>query len=165
MRSRRRQRRIILHKVPGNRGTPWLLGGAALSFAAAALHIAMIFGGPEWYRFFGAGEQIATAAERGSLMPAAITSGIAILLTLWALYALSGAGRVRRLPLLRTGLVVISAIYLARGLLLVPVIFLVPYPEGAFDYWSSAIVLLYGLVMAIGTWKAWPAMQPALAAA
>ena len=125
------------------------------------MHIAVIFGGPAWYRFFGAGEEIATAAERGSPMPAVITSSIALILSLWALYALSGAGRLPRLPLLRTGLVVITAIYLARGLLLVPVIFLVPYPQGAFDYWSSAIVLIYGMVYAIGTWKAWPALRPA----
>ena len=146
--------------MPGNRGTPWLLAGAALSLAAAVLHIAVIFGGPAWYRFFGAGEEIATAAERGSSMPAIITSGIATLLMLWGLYALSGAGRLRRLPLLKTALVLITTIYLARGLLLVPVVFLVPYPEGAFDYWSSAIVLVYGVVMAIGTWKAWPALKP-----
>jgi hypothetical protein len=146
--------------VPSNRGTPWLLAGAALSLAAAVLHIAVIFGGPEWYRFFGAGEEIATAAERGSPMPAIITSGIAFLLMIWALYALSGAGRGPRLPLLRTGLVVITAIYLARGLLLVPVMLLVPYPEGPFDYWSSAIVLIYGVTLAIGTWRAWPALKP-----
>ena len=148
-------------KVSSNRGTPWLLAGAALALAAAALHVAVIFGGPNWYRFFGDGEEIATAAELGSPMPAVITSGIAFVLTLWALYASSGAGSVPRLPLLRTGLVVITAIYLARGLLLIPVIFLVPYPKGAFDYWSSAIVLIYGLVMAIGTWRAWPALKPA----
>ena len=136
------------------------MAGAALSATAAALHIGAILGGPEWYRFFGAGEEIATAAERGSPMPAILTSGIALILTLWALYALSGAGRLSRLPLLRTGLVVITAIYLARGMLLVPVMFLVPYPEGAFDYWSSAIVLVYGLVYAAGTWRAWPALGP-----
>lgn len=74
--------------------------------------------------------------------------------------ALSGAGLILRLPLLRTGLAAIGAIYLARGLLIVPVIMYVPYPEGAFDYWSSAIVLVYGLVYAIGLWRAWPALRP-----
>jgi len=63
-------------------------------------------------------------------------------------------------PLLRAGLAAITAIYLVRGLLIVPVIMFVPYPEGAFDYWSSVIVLVYGLVYAIGLWLAWPALRP-----
>lgn len=143
-----------------NPGSRCLIAGAALSLAAALLHVAVIAGGPDWYRFFGAGNDIARAAERGSIMPAILTSGIAFVLLLWALYALSGAGRLPRLPLLRTGLVVITAIYLARGLLLVPVVLSVPYPEGAFDYWSSAIVLVYGLVHAIGTARAWRSLAP-----
>jgi hypothetical protein len=36
-----------------------------LSAAAALLHIAVIVGGAEWYRFFGAGEGMARLAERG----------------------------------------------------------------------------------------------------
>ena len=142
-----------------NAGRRWLIAGGALSALASALHIAVIAGGPEWYRFFGAGEDIARAAERGSMMPAVITLSIASLLALWAAYAFSGAGLLRRLPLLRTALIAISAIYLARGLLIVPVALFVPYPEGAFDYWSSIIVLIYGLIHAIGIWKAWPALS------
>ncbi len=43
------------------RNTPLIIGGY-LSFVAALLHISCIFGGPEWYRFFGAGERMATLA-------------------------------------------------------------------------------------------------------
>ncbi|MEO0699290.1 MAG: hypothetical protein AAFY81_06180, partial [Pseudomonadota bacterium] len=58
--------------------------------------------------------------------------------------------------LLRTGLIVITAVYLARGLLIVPTVILVPYSQGAFDYWSSIIVLIYGVVHAVGLTRAWP---------
>lgn len=140
--------------MPGN---PWLILGGCLSLAAAALHVACIFGGPDWYRFFGAGEPIARAAERGSWVPHLITLGIAALVSLWAAYAFSGAGLIRRLPLLRTGLVVISAIYLARGaMLFMPETFNRPDLSRAFMFWSSLIVLVYGLVYAVGTWRAWP---------
>lgn len=142
-----------------NAGRRWLIAGGALSTLASALHLAVIAGGPDWYRFFGAGEDMARAAERGSIMPAVVTLCIAALLAVWAAYAFAGAGLIRRLPLLRTALVAISAIYLARGLLIVPVVLFVPYPEGAFDYWSSLIVLVYGLIHAIGTWRAWPSMS------
>jgi len=149
-----------LAKVARNQGTPWLLLGALLSLLAALLHVGVIVGGPDWYRYFGAPEDYAVAAAQGSIFPALVTTGIASVLALWAAFAASGAGLIARLPLLRTALVLITAIYLARGLLIAPVILTVPYPEGAFDYWSSAIVLVYGIAYAVGTWRAWPALHP-----
>jgi hypothetical protein len=92
-------------------------------------------------------------------MPALVTSGIATVLAVWSAFALSGAGYILRLPLLRTGLVTITTIYLLRGALLIPAFLYVPYPEGAFDYWSSAIVLVYGVVYALGLILAWPALS------
>lgn len=136
----------------------WLLTGGALSMLAAILHIAAIIGGPDWYRAFGAGEEMALAAESGSPAPAIMTFAIAVMLGIWALYAFSGAGKIRKLPLLRTGLVVISAIYLARALLLIPFLILKPELVDAFAIWSSLIVLVYGLTYAIGTWRAWPVL-------
>lgn len=146
-------------RVPYNPGTAWLTIGAALSLIASLLHVAVIAGGPGWYRFFGAGEAMASAAERGAWMPALVTTGIAALLALWAAFALSGAGRLRQLPMLRTALVAISAIYLARGLLIIPVALTTPYVQSPFDYWSSLIVLVYGVVHAVGTALAWRAMS------
>lgn len=134
---------------------PWLVAGGWLSLAAAALHIACIFGGADWYRFFGAGEALAAADARGSWVPALITLAIAALLAIWAAYAFAGGGLVRRLPLMRTALVAISALYLLRGLALVPIAF-TPAAQTPFNLWSSAIVLVYGLVHAVGTWRAWP---------
>lgn len=90
---------------------PALIIGGLLSVAAALLHIGCIIGGPDWYRFFGAGEAMATLAEQGSMTPTPLTLGIAGILAIWAAYAFSGAGLLPRLPLLRTGLVVISAVY------------------------------------------------------
>jgi hypothetical protein len=128
-----------------------------LSIAAAIAHLAAIAGGGDWYRFFGAGEVIARAAERGSAVPALLTAGIAAVLGIWAAYAFSGAGRIRRLPLLRTGLVVVSSVYLLRGsALFMPTALGRPDLSPAFIFWSSAIVLVYGLAYAIGTWRAWP---------
>jgi len=139
---------------------PWLIAGGWLSIAAALLHIACIFGGPDWYRFFGAGEGIARAAERGMWTPHLMTLGIATVLMIWAAYALSGAGLIRRLPLLRTGLVVISAIYLLRGaMVFMPATFNRPDLSPDFMLWSSLIVLVYGLIHAIGTWTAWPHLK------
>lgn len=138
---------------------PWLITGGVLSALAALLHIGVIAGGPDWYRFFGAGEGMAILAERGSIRPTLITLGIAAVLAIWAAYAFSGAGLLPRLPLLRTGLVVISAIYLLRGLVLVPALVLNWSGVTPFVLWSSLIVLAYGIAYAVGTWIAWPTLS------
>ena len=144
----------------------WLIVGGSLSAAAALTHLAIIAGGPDWYRFFGAGEAMARAAERGSPVPAVITLGIAAVLAAWAVYAFAGAGLIPRLPLMRTALVLISAIYLLRGLMLAPG--LAAWARGAattgehgtaFMVWSSLVVLVFGVAYAMGTWKAWPGLS------
>ena len=70
----------------------WLISAGLLSALAAILHLGCIYFGASWYRFFGAGEQMALMAERGSMQPAIITSGIVTVLGVWALYAFSAAG-------------------------------------------------------------------------
>jgi hypothetical protein len=143
-------------KMPRNL---WLVAGGLLSAAAAALHLAIIAGGPDWYRFFGAGEGMARMAERGMARPTLFAIGIAAILAIWAAYAFAGAGLIRRLPLMRTALVAISAIYLLRGLVPLPMLLLRPAQVDAFVLWSSAIVLVYGLSYAIGTRRAWAALS------
>ena len=146
--------------VAANPGSTWLMFGGALSVAAALLHIACIFGGPDWYRFFGAGEGMARAAARGDWTPTLITLAIGAVLLIWAAYAFSGAGILPRLPLLRTGLVTITAIYLLRALIFVPLHLWRPQHTDSFAIWSSLIVLIYGAVYAAGTVKAWRYLTP-----
>jgi len=137
----------------------WLILGGSLSALAALLHVAVVLGGPDWYRFFGAGEAMARGAESGSLYPPLVTLGIAAILGIWSAYAFAGAGLLRRLPLIRTALVLIAAVYLLRGLSLFPALILRPDLVDSFALWSSLIVLVYGAAYSIGTWKAWPALR------
>ena len=141
--------------VAANPGTGWLIIGGWLSALAALLHIGCIFGGPDWYRFFGAGEGMARAAARGDWHPTLITLAIAAILSIWAAYAFSAAGSIPRLPLLRTALVVITAIYLLRALIFLPFHLWRPQHTDSFAIWSSLIVLVYGTAYAVGTFKAW----------
>lgn len=137
----------------------WLFAAGILSSAASLLHFATIIGGPNWYRLFGAGEEMARAAERGSAMPGLVTGAIALLLAVWALHAFSAAGLIRRLPLLRTALVLITSVYLVRGLVLFPLLAIKPELVDTFAVVSSLVVLFYGVVYAIGTWLAWPRLR------
>ena len=150
----------MLTTISPNPGTSWLQLGGWLSVGAALLHMGCILGGPKWYRFFGAGEDMARAAARGEWTPALITLAIASILLVWAAYAFSGAGSLPRLRLLRPGLVAITAIYLLRGLLFVPVNLVRHSHSAEFALWSSAIVLVLGAVHAAGTIKAWGYLAP-----
>lgn len=133
----------------------FLLLGGILSSVAALLHIAIIIGGPNWYRFFGAGEELATMAENGSWYPAILTFGIAVVLFIWALYAFSGAGLLRRFPFLKVILATISAIYLIRGLAFIPAYIVNPEIVDQFLIWSSLICLVYGITYSVGTQQIW----------
>lgn len=145
-----------MHGGKTMRLNPWLVTGGVLSAVAAFLHLAIIAGGPPWYRFFGAGEGMARLAEAHAPRAWLITSGIALVLAIWSGYAFAGAGLLPRPPLLRTGLVVIAAIYLLRGLVLVPMLAGKPETVTAFWVWSSLIVLGYGIAYVAGTWQVWP---------
>jgi hypothetical protein len=91
-----------------------------------------------------------------------VTAGIAAILGVWALYALSGAGVIRRLPFLRLVLPLVAAVYLARGILGVPAVMFVdsPYADElaartTFMIVSSAICVLLGLCYAAGAAAVW----------
>ena len=135
---------------------PFLLAGAAMSAIAALLHLGCIVFGPSWYRFFGAGEGMAQLAAAGSPVPARITAGIAAVLTLWSAYALSGAGVIPRLPLLRIALCAIAGIYLLRGAAGFVFAAVAPGERSvAFWVWSSLICLGIGALYFVGARQVW----------
>jgi hypothetical protein len=74
----------------------YLLIAGLLSAVATLLHLGCIYFGASWYRFFGAGEQMALMAEQGSYQPTLITLGISSVLALWSAYAFSAAGLIIR---------------------------------------------------------------------
>jgi len=130
-----------------------------LSAIAALLHIGCIYFGAPWYRFFGAGEEMAILAEKGSIQPTLITSGIVLVLSIWSLYAFSAAGVIARLPLMRLALVLITSIYLLRG---IAGFFLINSPMGRtpeFWVWSSLICLGFGLIHLIGLKQQWVSLE------
>ncbi len=134
-----------------------LVAGGSATEAASLLHVAILIGGPAWYRFFGAGEGMARMVERGFLYPYAVTALIASVLGVWALYAASGAGLIRRLPGLRGVLALIAAAYLLRGVLGVPAVLLLDGPYAnelrermTFMAVTSLLCMCLGLCYALG---------------
>ena len=133
-----------------------LIIAGIMSLFAAIIHVGCIYFGASWYRFFGAGEQMAIMAEQGSIKPTLITSCIIFVLMVWSLYAFSAAGMMVKLPFLRVILVMITVIYLLRG---VAGYFLINNPLGRtpeFWIWSSSICLGIGIMHLIGLKQVWP---------
>jgi putative oxidoreductase len=117
-----------------------LVAGSVACLIASMLHVAIIIGGPDWYRFFGAGEELAQLAEQGSPYPAIITAFITLILGVFGVYGLSGARIIPKLPFLSIGLGVIAFLFLARGLTGVPLVFLVNGPH--FDELRSRMLFM-----------------------
>lgn len=135
-----------------------LVLAGVLNAIAAAIHIGCIIFGASWYRFFGAGEQMVTLSERGSLKPTIITSTIIFILLIWALYAFSAAGLIDTLPFTRLVLIVIIAIYLIRGII---GFLFINNPIGRspkFWLWSSIVCLLFGMIHLIGLEQQWSSL-------
>ena len=137
-----------------------LIIAGSLSILAALLHISCIFGGPDWYLFLGAGQRMAQLAAQGDPYPTIATLAIASILTGWSLYAFSGAGIIVKLPLLKSCLVLITAIYLLRGIAGLVGPFLTSAPvvhQNSITFWlvSSIICCIYGTFYLLGTVKLW----------
>lgn len=131
-----------------NLGSALLMAGGVLSAAAALLHLVVIAYGAPAYRYFGAGERLATLAENRSPVPALLTLGIAVTLAGFAAYAFAGA-EMLTLPWTRTVVFAIGALYSARGLALFPVL-VVRRRASRFDVVSSLVVLVMGLAYVAG---------------
>jgi hypothetical protein len=133
---------------------------ATASFAIALLHLVIIFMGPEAYAYFGAVD-LGALKDQGSRVPDLITLGLVAVFSLFGLYALSGAGMIRRLPLLRTGIIAIGSIYTLRGLVFF--LDLVRFVQGAGyplrQTVFSAVALGTGLAYLIGTARRWSSLR------
>lgn len=137
-----------------------LIIAGCLSILAALLHIGCIIGGPDWYLFFGAGQSMAQLAAQGDPYPKIVTLLIASCLTGWGLYAFSGAGVIVKLPHLKTCLVLITTIYLLRGVAGLFAPFLTSDPvvhQNSITFWlvSSITCCIYGTFYLFGTIKLW----------
>ncbi len=95
--------------------------GAVISGLIALLHGVLAIRPGLWrYVAPGGTSAVREMAIQGSTGTMMATVALAVMFAVWTLYALSGAGAIGRLPLLRTGLIGIGVIFLLRALFIVP---------------------------------------------
>lgn len=129
-----------------------LVAGGVMSALISILHVVLAIQ-PALYRYVGPGQAspLSEMAVQGSTATTVASVVIALIFALWALYAFSGAGLVRPLPLLRAALVAIGLIYVLRALFLpfeVNMVLTQGYPFRFVVF--SAISLVTGLLYLIG---------------
>jgi hypothetical protein len=108
-----------------------LVVGGVIAGATAIWHLLMIAGGPSWYAFGHAPPYIVESAKQNTFIAPIAAVIIASLMFACTAYSFSGAGLIRKIPLLKSALVTISIICLARALVTVPV-----FLQGRMDTWN-----------------------------
>lgn len=127
-----------------------LLLGCVASLLITLLHLVLVFR-PKWYLHFGA-DELVQLHEQGSRFTVLVTLGLALMFALWGAYALSGAGVIGQLPLLRAVLIAIGVIYILRSLMLPSELFKVLQSGYPFRFvFFSTGSLVAGLLYLVGT--------------
>jgi hypothetical protein len=137
---------------------------ALILFAGALLHIVVLAAGPEWIAFVGAPAEVVLSAKRGTWLAPVSTLGIAALLTVLALYSLTAAEKFRVLPLVRPILGLFAAIFVVRGLIILPALVRGRVnwaaPVDFFIVTSSLAILVLGVALCLGLWATHGSRQP-----
>lgn len=139
-----------------------ILALAAVLCVAAAVFQLAIGLVPDWSAYFDAPEEL--LVRPALLFWASVL--VAVLLIVSAAYAASGAGYIRRLPLLRAALIAIGAVFLLRGWVFVPLLLAAsglihsPVPITGTALGSSAVFFLLGGLYLAGAAANWRLLHP-----
>jgi hypothetical protein len=131
-------------------GVLFLIVAALISVSTAVAHMSCIFLGPECFSAQMAPPQVVESARNGTWLAPIGTIFISAIFLIFGLYALSGAGIVRALPLLKLGIYTIATLCIIRGVL--PLQLWVRYPEkvNTIVFYTGITWLVTGLLFLFG---------------
>jgi len=133
-----------------NLKSQFLLSGGIIAGLAAVWHLLCIIGGPAWFIFARAPSVIIVSAQQGTLLAPIGTIIVAVLMFTCTIYAFSGAGVIRKIPLLKSALVTITILCLLRAVVVIPSLL---YSSFA-DTWqviASSVWLFVGICFLLGS--------------
>jgi hypothetical protein len=97
-----------------------LISAGVIASASAIWHLLCIFGGPSWFAFARAPQQIIDSAQQGTMIAPIGTVIVSSLMFACSVFAFSAAGLIRRVPLLKSALITIAILCTLRGLIGIP---------------------------------------------
>jgi hypothetical protein len=131
-------------------GAILLVLAALIAMATAVAHMSCIFLGPECYAAQMAPPQIIESAKNGTYLAPIGTVFASSIFIIVGLYALSGAGIFRQLPLLKYAIYIIGTLCIIRGIL--PLQLWIRHPDKVNDivFYTGIVWLVTGLLYLIG---------------
>jgi hypothetical protein len=127
-----------------------LLSGGGIAFVAAIWHLLCMWGGPSWFAFARAPQQIIESAQNGTLLAPIGTIIVAGLMFSCSVFAFSAVGLIRQVPLTKPALITIAVLCTVRGLIAIPTF----YSHAGFDTWqiiASTVWFYVGICFIVGS--------------
>lgn len=127
-----------------------LMSAGVIAAASAIWHLLCIVGGPSWFAFARAPQQIIDSAQQRTLLAPLGTIVVAALMFACTIFSFSAAGLIRKVPLLKSALMTISLLCIVRGLIAIPILVT---PTGL-DIWeviASAVWLYVSICFLAGS--------------
>lgn len=124
--------------------------GALIATSTAIAHLSCIFIGPSCYKAQLAPPYIIRSAIEGTLVAPIGTAVVSSLFLACALFAVSGAGLIKRLPLLKLALVTISVLCILRGLVTIPSSFFFPAMASTYSLVAGIVWFVAGCLYLYG---------------
>lgn len=131
-------------------GAILLLCVALLALITALAHMSCIVLGAECYRAQMAPEYLIELSQTTPWQAAFETTLVSMLFVACAVYCLSGARFIKKLPLLKQAMITISSICMLRGLATVPLSLMFPNNITTFSIVAGALWFLAGLFCFVG---------------
>ena len=123
---------------------------AVIAILTALAHMSCIFLGESCYRSQLAPEVIIQSAVNGTLLAPVGTTFISMLFLVCAIYALSAANLIMKLPLLKTAIYSISILCILRGLATIPLSLTYPEMDTSFSIIAGLTWFISGVLFFLG---------------
>ncbi len=126
-----------------------LISAGVIASASALWHLFCILGGPSWFAFARAPQQIIDSAQQGTYLAVVGTVIVATLMFACTVFAFSSSGLIRRVPLVKPALASIALLCILRALVAIPYL-LTPTGIDIWEVIASSVWLYVGICFMLG---------------
>ena len=127
-----------------------LISAGIIASASSLWHLLCIFGGPSWFAFARAPQQIIDSAQQGTLLAPIGTIFVAALMFACSIFAFSAVGLIRKVPLIKSALFTIAILCTLRGGIFIPTLI----TSAELDLWqiiASSVWFYVGICFIAGS--------------